>query len=75
MTVAVVVVAMVLGIGPRPPASEAVRPCVFVQVQTYWVRWCSPIEFSAMTCYTYTGTNPNPPLYVKAEACYPTRVP
>lgn len=68
MVLTLLVLALIAGL----PASAGVRPCVYVQVESYWVRQCSPLVVYEMQCADVTVSG-SP--YVYAEACVPTELP
>jgi hypothetical protein len=74
---AILLIAGLLVVGPVlavPAMAEGgVRPCVYVQVGPQWVRQCSPLVFTAMTCYTLTSWGGDLP-YTEADACVPTEL-
>ena len=54
-------------------ADGGVRPCEYVQVGTVWVRQCSPLVFTSMTCVLHTESGGGLPDVV-VEACAPTQL-
>ncbi|MGH2813007.1 MAG: hypothetical protein ACRDI1_09885 [Actinomycetota bacterium] len=72
---AIVLLTGLLLIGPALASSAqaegGVRPCVYVAVDTYWVKQCSPFVFTEMQCYRVWGWDWP---YEEVIVCHPTEV-